>query len=418
MSWPDEDNITNNELAQAAPAAPAAPAVRSAGGAEHMSTGSLETTDQNWSGPLHRVRELREEADTGGTWECWGLSAAPGPPVVAEPHVVDDSTSVERKSFTTQMGGATTEYSAGRVEPRTVQDDAIAECAKTGWRGLINGITPALIKLKPNSGENMQREYRRNIKADFYGHFTIAAIALTDNVGLTSATIGAASVMAQIRGPLTVVLDMKSGPTNTRERFTTHTTNTGTWRGLVDMSERADVTVTKLDEFVIKNEQNVGLLAKPENIPEDPQENIHDFDNIMNHLKKSYRILFVLCPNNPNTALTKRILDTADSILTVTTDTENDLTKTRKLNTWLTANGYANLSQKTCVAITEKNKQRNSVRKITKDRIDSLEHDWTEPIRVPYVGLIQQTLHYNIDNYTPRIGRAYTRIANQLSEWY
>ena len=280
---------------------------------------------------------------------------------------------------------------------------------------MVKTVSAGQIPIGPSARDIAHHRQRRNVKSAFAGRFKIAVLALTDNIGLTTAAIGAASITSQIRGPRTLVLDMKSGYTNTLERFA-ETPDARSWQDVIDTSQRRRMTSAELDEYMVKNEQNLALLAKPDTLHCPPEASVAALSKILSITEEVYRIFYILCPTDPNAETTKAILDRSDAILTATTDNPRDLAKTHTLYEWLTTNGYANQTERTCLVINETHKQRRKRIAATDDNLKSLA--WKQTVRIGFDSKIGGNAAMNIDSVDKRTRKSYLEIASRLSEWY
>jgi MinD-like ATPase involved in chromosome partitioning or flagellar assembly len=243
---------------------------------------------------------------------------------------------------------ATDEPRHGREIGREVLFRPAKRPPQSGWRRFVHRLTGGSV----NPGESVQdirhRELVERVNVPIRGDYKIGVLSLKGGVGKTTTTVGLGSTFAALRGDHVVAVDANPDRGTLAERIPTETA--ATVRDLLDDASNIR-RYSDVRAFTSQAPSRLEVLASERDPRKAEAFSEGDYRGAMAVLEGFYNLLLTDCGTGLTHSAMRGVLDTADALVLVSSPALDGARSADATLSWLEAQGYGHLVERTVVVI-------------------------------------------------------------------
>jgi len=284
-----------------------------------------------------------------------GASGPPPPPPRA-PLAAQQSA---RESESSEAGYSTAPPSAENPAPspgprhhgeigREVLRRPAKQPPRSGWRWLVWVLTFGLLNLGESPADVRRAELVARVNQTIRGDYKIAMLSMKGGVGKTTTTVGLGSTFASLRGDHVVAADANPDRGTLGARIPTQTA--ATVRDLLNdvpnIHRYSDVRA-----FTSQAPSRLEVLASERDPHKSEAFSEADYRGALSVLEGFYNLVLTDCGTGLTHSAMRGVLDTADSLVLVSSPALDGAQSADGTLSWLEAQGYSHLVDRTVVVI-------------------------------------------------------------------
>ncbi len=284
-----------------------------------------------------------------------GASGPPPPPPRA-PLAAQQSA---RESESSEFGYSTAPPSAETPAPspgprhhgeigREVLRRPAKQPPRSGWRWLVWVLTFGLLNLGESPADVRRAELVARVNQTIRGDYKIAMLSMKGGVGKTTTTVGLGSTFASLRGDHVVAADANPDRGTLGARIPTQTA--ATVRDLLNdvpnIHRYSDVRA-----FTSQAPSRLEVLASERDPHKSEAFSEADYRGALSVLEGFYNLVLTDCGTGLTHSAMRGVLDTADSLVLVSSPALDGAQSADGTLSWLEAQGYSHLVDRTVVVI-------------------------------------------------------------------
>lgn len=279
-----------------------------------------------------------------------------------------------------------------------------------GWRKWLYWMTFRGVNLGLSPKEVAYAEMVESIRQPIRGDYKIGVVSLKGGVGKTTTTVTLGSVFAQLRkGDRVVALDGNPDFGNLVSRVPRQTNTT-----VKDLL--ADVDLSRYGDVRHHTSQNIhGLevVAGERDLAQSERFSKTEYERVMAVLQRHYSLIFTDCGTGLINEAMAGVLDTANSLILVSSMTVDGARAASANIEWLLIHGHQHLVQR-AVVILNTNKQGKS-----SANIDQLKEHFNPHVRavhvIPFDDHLAEGGEVNLDLLDKKTKRSFEELAELIA---
>lgn len=279
-----------------------------------------------------------------------------------------------------------------------------------GWRKWLYWMTFRGLNLGLSPTEVAYAEMVESIRQPIRGDYKIGVVSLKGGVGKTTTTVTLGSVFAQLRkGDRVVALDGNPDFGNLVSRVPRQTNTT-----VKDLL--ADVDLSRYGDVRHHTSQNIhGLevVAGERDLAQSERFSKSEYERVMAVLQRHYSLIFTDCGTGLINEAMAGVLDTANSLILVSSMTVDGARAASANIEWLLIHGHQHLVQR-AVVILNTNKQGKS-----SANVDQLKEHFSPHVRavhvIPFDDHLAEGGEVNLDLLDKKTKRSFEELAELIA---
>ncbi len=219
---------------------------------------------------------------------------------------------------------------------------------RSGWRWLVWVLTFGLLNLGESPADARRAELVARVNQTIRGDYKIALLSMKGGVGKTTTTVGLGSTFASLRGDHVVAADANPDRGTLGARIPTQTA--ATVRDLLNdvpnIHRYSDVRA-----FTSQAPSRLEVLASERDPHKSEAFSEADYRGALSVLEGFYNLILTDCGTGLTHSAMRGVLDTADSLVLVSSPALDGAQSADATLNWLEAQGYSHLVDRTVVVI-------------------------------------------------------------------
>jgi len=219
---------------------------------------------------------------------------------------------------------------------------------RSGWRWLVWVLTFGLANLGESPADVRRAQLVARVNQTIRGDYKIAMLSMKGGVGKTTTTVGLGSTFASLRGDHVVAADANPDRGTLGARIPTQTA--ATVRDLLNdvpnIYRYSDVRA-----FTSQAPSRLEVLASERDPHKSEAFSEADYRGALSVLEGFYNLILTDCGTGLTHSAMRGVLDTADSLVLVSSPALDGAQSADGTLSWLEAQGYSHLVDRTVVVI-------------------------------------------------------------------
>jgi len=219
---------------------------------------------------------------------------------------------------------------------------------RSGWRWLVWIVTFGLLNLGESPADVRRAQLVARVNQTIRGDYKIAMLSMKGGVGKTTTTVGLGSTFASLRGDHVVAADANPDRGTLGARIPTQTT--ATVRDLLNdvpnIHRYSDVRA-----FTSQAPSRLEVLASERDPHKSEVFSETDYRGALSVLEGFYNLILTDCGTGLTHSAMRGVLDTADSLVLVSSPALDGAQSADATLNWLDAQGFGHLVDRTVVVI-------------------------------------------------------------------
>ena len=219
---------------------------------------------------------------------------------------------------------------------------------RSGWRRWVWVVTFGLLNMGESPAEVRRAQLVARVNQPIRGDYKIAMLSMKGGVGKTTTTVGLGSTFASLRGDHVVAADANPDRGTLGARIPTQTA--ATVRDLLDdvasIHRYSDVRA-----FTSQAPSRLEVLASERDPHKSEAFSEADYRGALSVLEGFYNLVLTDCGTGLTHSAMRGVLDTADSLVLVSSPALDGAQSADGTLSWLEAQGYSHLVDRTVVVI-------------------------------------------------------------------
>jgi len=219
---------------------------------------------------------------------------------------------------------------------------------RSGWRWLVWIVTFGLVNLGESPADVRRAELVARVNQTIRGDYKIAMLSMKGGVGKTTTTVGLGSTFASLRGDHVVAADANPDRGTLGARIPTQTV--ATVRDLLNdvpnIHRYSDVRA-----FTSQAPSRLEVLASERDPHKSEAFSEADYRGALSVLEGFYNLILTDCGTGLTHSAMRGVLDTADSLVLVSSPALDAAQSADATLNWLDTQGYSHLVDRTVVVI-------------------------------------------------------------------
>lgn len=282
---------------------------------------------------------------------------------------------------------------------------------RSGWRMLVYAATGGLVNPGESRADTMRRELGDRVNQRLTGCYRLAAVSVKGGVGKTSVLAMLGSTLASLRGDRVVAMDANPDRGNLVEKLERETS--ATVRTLLNDTEKIR-TAADIRAYTSQSSARLEVLASESDPEMSEAFSAADYETSSALLARHYSILLTDCGTGIIAAALQAAVDSADSLLIVTTPSIDGARAAQATVEWLEAHGYRELIARSVTVINGVRRSRGTV------DLDAVERFFTahtrQVVRVPYDPHIDEGGEIHLDRLARQTRDALLHLAAVVAD--
>ncbi len=227
---------------------------------------------------------------------------------------------------------------------------------RSGWRwlvwvvtfGLVWVVTFGLVNLGESPADVRRRQLVARVNQTIRGDYKIAMLSLKGGVGKTTTTVGLGSTFASLRGDHVIAADANPDRGTLASRIPVQTT--ATVRHLLD--DASNITrYSDVRAYTSQAPSRLEVLASEKDPHKSEAFSEADYRGALSVLEGFYNLVLTDCGTGLTHSAMRGVLDTADSLVLVSSPALDGAQSADATLSWLEAQGFGHLVDRTVVVI-------------------------------------------------------------------
>ena len=242
-----------------------------------------------------------------------------------------------------------------RVEPRhsgEIGREMLFRPAKrppaSGWRRLIHALTGGAVNPGESGEDARRRQLVNRVNQPIRGDYKIAVLSLKGGVGKTTTTVGLGSTFAALRGDHVVAADANPDRGTLAGRIPTQTV--ATVRDLLDDIDNIH-RYSDVRAYTSQAPSRLEVLASERDPHRAEAFSETDYLGAVSVLEGFYNLILTDCGTGLTHSAMRGVLGAADALVLVSSPALDGAQSADATLTWLDAQGYHHLVERTVVVI-------------------------------------------------------------------
>ena len=219
---------------------------------------------------------------------------------------------------------------------------------RSGWRWLVWVVTFGLWNLGESPADVRRRQLVARVNQTIRGDYKIAMLSLKGGVGKTTTTVGLGSTFASLRGDHVIAADANPDRGTLASRIPVQTT--ATVRHLLD--DASNITrYSDVRAYTSQAPSRLEVLASEKDPHKSEAFSEADYRGALSVLEGFYNLVLTDCGTGLTHSAMRGVLDTADSLVLVSSPALDGAQSADATLSWLEAQGFGHLVDRTVVVI-------------------------------------------------------------------
>jgi MinD-like ATPase involved in chromosome partitioning or flagellar assembly len=282
---------------------------------------------------------------------------------------------------------------------------------QSGWRGLVHRLSGGSV----NPGESAQDISRRQlvdrVNQPIRGDYKIAILSLKGGVGKTTTTVGLGSTFAALRGDHVVAADANPDRGTLAARIPTQTQ--ATVRDLLNDATNIH-RYSDVRAFTSQAPSRLEVLASERDPHKAEAFSEDDYRRTLNVLEGFYNLILTDCGTGLTHSAMHGVLDTADTLVLVSSPALDGAQSADATLNWLDAQGYSHLVERTVVVISASRPGSPAV------NMDQLVDHFASKVRavqvIPFDSHLAEGSEVDLNRLTPDTRDAFVELAALVAD--
>ncbi|MBP2339505.1 MinD-like ATPase involved in chromosome partitioning or flagellar assembly [Saccharothrix coeruleofusca] len=282
---------------------------------------------------------------------------------------------------------------------------------QSGWRKTLHSLSGGLINLGESPADLRRRELITRINQPLRGCYKIAMLSLKGGVGKTTTTTTLGSTFSSLRGDRVIAVD--ANPDRGTLALKVPRETTATVRHLLRDVSR----ITKYSDvraYTSQSPSRLEILASEQDPAVSEAFSDQDYLRTVTLLEHFYNIVLTDCGTGLMHSAMKGVLDTADSLVLVSSGSVDGAQTSAATLDWLEAHGYRDLVARSVAVI-------NSVRpgsgKVDLDKLAAhFAQRCRSVVRIPFDAHLEEGAEIELDKLGPETRLALLELAATVAD--
>lgn len=284
---------------------------------------------------------------------------------------------------------------------------------QSGWRKALYLGTGKLINPGESPADRRRRELISRVNQPLRGCYKIAMLSLKGGVGKTTTTTTLGSTFASLRGDRVVAVDANPDRGTLSQKIPIETT--ATVRHLLRDADRI-TRYSDVRAYTSQGASRLEILASEQDPAVSEAFSEHDYKRVVALLEHFYNILLTDCGTGLMHSAMKGVLDSADSLVVVSSGSVDGARSASATLDWLDAHGYGDLVSRSVAVI-------NSVRpKAGSVDLDKLGAHFAarvrEVVRIPFDPHLEEGAEIELERLQPATRVALLELAAAVADGF
>ncbi|WP_420810125.1 AAA family ATPase [Halopolyspora algeriensis] len=219
---------------------------------------------------------------------------------------------------------------------------------QSGWRRAVYVASGRTINLGESPADLHRRELTERINQPLHGCYRIAMLSLKGGVGKTTATATLGSMFSSLRGDRVVAVDANPDRGTLSQKIPLETT--ATVRHLLRDSQRIR-KYSDIRSYTSQGPSRLEILASEQDPAVSEAFSEDDYRRTVTLLELFYNVVLTDCGTGLMHSAMKGVLDTADSLVIVSSSSIDGARSASATLDWLDAHGYGDLVSRSVAVI-------------------------------------------------------------------
>ncbi len=221
------------------------------------------------------------------------------------------------------------------------------QAPRKGWRRAVYKATGGTINPRNPRSEVYREKLVSAIRTPLAGDYRIAVLSLKGGVGKTTTAIALGSTLASLRGDRVIAVDANPDLGTLAQRLPRETDSTV--RDL--LADRNLNRYSDIREHTSQAPSRLEVLASERDPAAAEAFNDEEYRGVLGILQRFYNIIITDCGTGLSNSVMKGVLDTADSIIVVSSPAIDGARSAASTLDWLDAHGFGRLVSSAIVVI-------------------------------------------------------------------
>ncbi|NIJ14763.1 MinD-like ATPase involved in chromosome partitioning or flagellar assembly [Saccharomonospora amisosensis] len=284
---------------------------------------------------------------------------------------------------------------------------------QSGWRKALYLGTGKLINPGESPADRKRRELISRVNQPLRGCYKIAMLSLKGGVGKTTTTTTLGSTFASLRGDRVVAVDANPDRGTLSQKIPIETT--ATVRHLLRDADRI-TRYSDVRAYTSQGASRLEILASEQDPAVSEAFSETDYRRVVALLEHFYNILLTDCGTGLMHSAMKGVLDSADSLVVVSSGSVDGARSASATLDWLDAHGYGDLVSRSVAVI-------NSVRpKAGSVDLDKLAAHFAarvrEVVRIPFDPHLEEGAEIELERLQPATRLALLELAAAVADGF
>ncbi|WP_462183906.1 MinD/ParA family ATP-binding protein [Frankia sp. AgKG'84/4] len=222
------------------------------------------------------------------------------------------------------------------------------QTSSRGWRKLVYQVSAGAVNPGPSPDEVRDQRLVARIRTPLLDCHRIAVMSLKGGVGKTTTTVAIGSTLASLRGDRVVAID--ANPDRGTLGSKVPRTSAHTVRELLEDAPRLHRYVD-VRKYLSQADSRLEVLASANDPELSDSFGDAEYRAVDDLLQRHYSILLTDCGTGIRRSAMHGVLETADTLVIVSSATEDGGSSARATLDWLDAHGYADLVRESVAVI-------------------------------------------------------------------
>ncbi|MGH4015778.1 MAG: MinD/ParA family ATP-binding protein [Pseudonocardiaceae bacterium] len=293
----------------------------------------------------------------GGPSGPYGVGGGPSGPNPVDPQVPPDPASANPSGGHPQQQPAAHDLSSAQLLPPTKRPP------QSGWRRALFVASGRTVNVGESPADMQRRQLIARINQPLHGCYKIAMLSLKGGVGKTTITATLGSTFSSLRGDRVIAVDANPDRGTLSQKIPLETT--ATVRHLLRDAKRIR-RYSDIRAYTSQGPSRLEILASEQDPAVSEAYSEDDYRRTVTLLEHFYNILLTDCGTGLMHSAMKGVLDTAGSLVIVSSGSIDGARSASATLDWLDAHGYRELVSRSVAVI---NSVRPTSGKVDLDRV-------------------------------------------------
>ena len=281
----------------------------------------------------------------------------------------------------------------------------------SGWRQAVHRWSRGAVNPGESAADVGHRELVARVNQPIRGDYKVAVLALKGGVGKTTVTVCLGSTFSSLRGDHVVAVDANPDRGTLASRIPVQTT--ATVRHLLNDADNI-ARYSDVRAYTSQAPSRLEVLASERDPHKAEAFSEADYRNTVRVLENFYNLILTDCGTGLTHGAMRGVLDTADALVLVSSPALDGAQSADATLTWLDAQGYGHLVERTVVVISSARPGANTV------DLDQLVAHFDAKVRavqvIPYDQHLAEGSEVDLNRLSPAARHAFVTLAALVAE--